>query len=207
MILAGPLGQPSHIEKYGTAVVVGGGLGTAVIYPQAVALRELGNDIITIIGARTKELVILEDMLSATSDKVIVTTDDGSYGRKGLVTHALQDLIDDPETSVDAVYCAGPVIMMKYVAEVTRPAGIPTMVSLNPVMVDGTGMCGGCRVTVGDETKFACVDGPEFDGHIVNYDELMDRLTTYRDHEQHALHEFKKQHECKCDKSRKNADK
>ncbi|MBN1437137.1 MAG: sulfide/dihydroorotate dehydrogenase-like FAD/NAD-binding protein [Sedimentisphaerales bacterium] len=204
--VAGPLGMPSHIEKYGTVVVVGGGLGTAVIYPQAVALRELGNKIITIIGARTKELVILEDILGETSDKVIITTDDGSYGRKGLVTHALQELIDDPETSVDAVYCAGPVVMMKYVAEVTRASKIPTMVSLNPIMVDGTGMCGGCRVTVGGETKFACVDGPEFDGHIVDYDELIDRLTTYRNHEQRSLDHFKQHHKCKCDGSRQNVD-
>ena len=193
--VAGPMGHPSHVEKYGRVAVVGGGLGTAVIYPQALALREAGNEIVSIIGARTKELVILEDMLGATSDEVIVTTDDGSYGRKGLVTDALRALIEDK--GVDAVYCAGPVIMMKFVAEVTRPFKIPTIVSLNPVMVDGTGMCGGCRVSVGDETKFACVDGPEFDGHMVNFDELMDRLTTYKDHEARMMAQQGDEHECR----------
>ena len=183
--VAGPMGHPSHIEKFGRVAVIGGGLGTAVIYPQALALRAAGNEIISIIGARTKDLVILEDMLGATSDEVIVTTDDGSYGKKGLVTDALRALIEDK--GVDAVYCAGPVIMMKFVAELTRPFRIRTIVSLNPIMVDGTGMCGGCRVSVGNETKFACVDGPEFNGHAVDYDELMDRLTTYKDHETHMM--------------------
>lgn len=179
--VAGPLGMPSHIAKYGTAVVIGGGLGTAVVYPQAVALREAGNKIISIIGARTKELVILDELLGSVSDKLIITTDDGSSGKKGLVTDALRELIQTDQ--VNAVYCAGPVIMMKFVAELTRPLNIPTIVSLNPVMVDGTGMCGGCRVTIDGKRKFACVDGPEFDGHKVNYDELMDRLKTYRPQE------------------------
>ena len=192
--VAGPMGTPSHIEKFGSVVVIGGGLGTAVVYPQAVALKRLGNKVTSIIGARSKDLVLLEDLLTATSDAVIVTTDDGSYGRKGLVTNALADLIADDATPVDAVYCAGPVIMMKFVAETTRPHKIPTIVSLNPIMVDGTGMCGGCRVTVGGETKFACVDGPEFDGHLVDYDELMDRLTTYKTHETAAM----EAHQCKC---------
>ncbi|TFG47386.1 MAG: sulfide/dihydroorotate dehydrogenase-like FAD/NAD-binding protein [Candidatus Brocadiia bacterium] len=197
--VAGPLGKPSHIEKYGTVVVIGGGLGTAVVYPQVIALRELGNRIISIIGARTKELLILQDMLEAVSDRLIITTDDGSIGKKGLVTDALQELIDDPDTSVDAIYCAGPVIMMKAVSNLTRPFNIPTIVSLNPIMVDGTGMCGGCRVTVNGQRKFACVDGPEFDGHQVDYDELMDRLTTYKNHEEKSLNQYKGEHKCKCD--------
>ena len=195
--VAGPMGQPSHIEKFGTVVVIGGGLGTAVIYPQAIALREVGNKIVTIIGARNKDLVILEKQLGAYSDQLIVTTDDGSAGKKGLVTDALRELIENPDQPVDAVYCAGPVVMMKFVAETTRPFKIPTVVSLNPIMVDGTGMCGGCRVTVGGETKFACVDGPEFDGHDVDYNELMDRLTTYKNSEQRALETFEKKHKCR----------
>jgi len=194
--VAGPMGHPSHIEKYGTVVVIGGGLGAAVVYPQAVALRQAGNRIISIIGARNKELLILEDLLGGVSDKLIITTDDGSAGIKGLVTDALGGLIEDDEEEVDAVYTAGPVIMMKFVAKLTQPYKIPTIVSLNPVMVDGTGMCGGCRVTVGNETKFACVDGPEFDGHAVNYDELMDRLTTYKDQETRSLEKFRN-HKCK----------
>jgi ferredoxin--NADP+ reductase len=197
--VAGPLGKPSHIEKYGAVVVIGGGLGTAVVYPQVIALRELGNRIISIIGARTEELLILQDMLEAVSDRLIITTDDGSIGKKGLVTDALKELIDDPDTGVDAIYCAGPVIMMKAVSNLTRPFNIPTIVSLNPIMVDGTGMCGGCRVTVNGQRKFACVDGPEFDGHQVDYDELMDRLTTYKNHEGKSLNQYKGEHKCKCD--------
>jgi ferredoxin--NADP+ reductase len=197
--VAGPLGKPSHIEKYGAVVVIGGGLGTAVVYPQVIALRELGNRIICIIGARTEELLILQDMLEAVSDRLIITTDDGSIGKKGLVTDALKELIDDPDTGVDAIYCAGPVIMMKAVSNLTRPFNIPTIVSLNPIMVDGTGMCGGCRVTVNGQRKFACVDGPEFDGHQVDYDELMDRLTTYKNHEGKSLNQYKGEHKCKCD--------
>jgi ferredoxin--NADP+ reductase len=201
--VAGPLGQPSHIAKYGTVVVIGGGLGTAVVYPQAVALREAGNKIVSIIGARTKELVILEQLLGSVSDQLIVITDDGSSGKKGLVTDALRELTQS--SKVDAVYCAGPVIMMKAVAELTRPMNIPTIVSLNPVMVDGTGMCGGCRVTIDGKRKFACVDGPEFDGHKVDFNELMDRLKTYKGHENKKYEE----HRCKIalgavsDKSKK----
>ncbi len=194
--VAGPLGQPSHIEKYGTVVVIGGGVGTAVVYPQAVALKKLGNKIVTIIGARTKGLLILQELLNSVSDRLILTTDDGSTGKKGLVTDALKELLDEPGAKVDAVYCAGPVIMMKAVAQVTKPLAIPTIVSLNPVMVDGTGMCGGCRVTVDGQRKFACVDGPEFDGHKVDFDELMDRLKTYKNHEDKSLKEYK-DHKCK----------
>ena len=190
--VAGPLGQPSHIVKYGTVAVIGGGLGTAVVYPQAVALRQAGNRIVSIIGARTKELVILEQLLGSVSDQLIVITDDGSSGKKGLVTDALRELTQS-DNKVDAVYCAGPVIMMKAVAELTRPMNIPTIVSLNPVMVDGTGMCGGCRVTIDGKRKFACVDGPEFDGHKVDFNELMDRLKTYKGHENKKYEE----HKCK----------
>lgn len=193
--VAGPMGRPSHLEKYGTVVVIGGGVGTAVVYPQAVALREIGNKIISIIGARTKDLLVLQDQLGSVSDKLILTTDDGSCGKKGLVTDALRELIETDDVEVGAVYCAGPVIMMKAVAGATEPFAIPTIVSLNPIMVDGTGMCGGCRVTIKGETKFACVDGPEFDGHGVDYDELMDRLTTYKQHEQEAVEHY---HKCKC---------
>jgi len=152
--------------------------------------------VISIIGARTKELVILQEQMNQCSDKVFVTTDDGSYGRKGLVTDVLKDLIEDKATEVRAVYTAGPVIMMQAVAEATRPSGISTIVSLNPIMVDGTGMCGGCRVTVGGKVKFACVDGPEFDGHQVDFAELMSRLETYRTQEQNQLGHYKAQ--CKC---------
>ena len=194
--VAGPLGKPSHIEKYGTAIVIGGGLGTAVVYPQAVALKEIGSKIIGIIGARNKELLILEDLLGSVSDRLMITTDDGSTGIKGRVTDALNQLINDPDTSVDAIYCAGPVVMMKAVAQLTKPLAIPTIVSLNPVMVDGTGMCGGCRVTIDGERQFACVDGPEFDGHKVDFDELTDRLTTYRTHEAAALKKHK-DHKCR----------
>ncbi len=194
--VAGPLGQASHLEKYGTVVVIGGGLGTAVVYPQAVALRKLGNKIVSIIGARTKDLIILQDLLASVSDCLIITTDDGSAGMKGLVTDALKKLFNEPGTKVDAVYCAGPVIMMKAVAQTTKPLNIPTIVSLNPIMVDGTGMCGGCRVTVDGQRKFACVDGPEFDGHKVDFDALMDRLTTYKDQEQKTLNRYK-DHKCK----------
>ncbi len=195
--VAGPLGQPSEIKNYGTAVVIGGGLGTAVVYPQAVALKEAGNKVISIIGARNKDLIILQDLLQPVSSEVLITTNDGSAGIKGFVTTALQQLIDNPDVSVDAVYCAGPVVMMKAVADLTRDKNIPTIVSLNPIMVDGTGMCGGCRVTVGSKTLFACVDGPEFDGHKVNFPELLDRLTTYKNMEQSKLQEYLKNHKCR----------
>jgi len=183
----GPLGKPTEIEKVGHAVVVGGGVGTAVIYPLAKALREAGNYVSAITGGRTKELVVLENELKEVSDVVYATTDDGSYGFKGTVADKLTELIADKERPIGAIYCAGPVPMMRAIAELTRPAGIRTIVSLNPIMVDGTGMCGGCRVSVGGETKFACVDGPEFDGHQVDFDELADRLTAYRRQEKVAL--------------------
>ncbi|MBQ3971026.1 MAG: sulfide/dihydroorotate dehydrogenase-like FAD/NAD-binding protein [Selenomonadaceae bacterium] len=178
----GPLGQPSEIEKMGTVVVVGGGIGVAPTYPIARAMKEAGNKVIAIMGAKTKDILIMEEKMKAVTDEVVVTTDDGSYGIKGFVTNAVQMLVDRGE-KIDQITAIGPVIMMKSVADATRDLGIRTIVSLNPIMVDGTGMCGGCRVQVGDETKFACVDGPEFDGHLVDFKGLMSRQRMYRDME------------------------
>ena len=185
--LIGPLGRPTHIENFGTVVCIGGGIGIAPVYPIAKGMREAGNRVISIIGARTKDLLILEEEMTRASHVLKVSTDDGSYGYHGFVTGKLQELIDDEADPVDAVLTAGPVPMMKNVAGVTRTRAIKTIASLNPIMVDGTGMCGGCRVTVGGKTKFACVDGPEFDGHQVDFAELSDRLTTYKKHEADAL--------------------
>lgn len=179
----GPLGRPSEITKLdGTMVVVGGGIGVAPTYPIARAMKEAGNKVIAIMGAKTKNILIMEDEMKAVTDEVLVTTDDGSYGIKGFVTNAVQALVDRGE-KIAQITAIGPVIMMKSVADATRDLGIHTVVSLNPIMVDGTGMCGGCRVTIGDETKFACVDGPEFDGHLVDFKGLMSRQRMYRDKE------------------------
>jgi len=186
--VAGPLGKPSEIEAYGVAAVVGGGVGTAIAYPIAVALREAGNEVIAIVGARGREYVLLENELAATGAAVVPCTDDGSYGRHGFVTEALADII--AARPIDVVFAAGPVPMMSAVAEVTRPQGIKTIASLNPIMVDGTGMCGGCRVDVGGETKFACVDGPEFDAHLVDFALLARRNQSYADIEKRRLNEF-----------------
>ncbi len=174
----GPLGTPSHLDGYKKAVVIGGGLGTAIAYPQAKALHEKGAEVTTIIGFRNKELILLEDELKKCSSQLFVTTDDGSNGTKGFVSDILKQLLDSGNT-YDLVIAIGPLVMMKAVANVTRPYGIKTIVSMNPVMVDGTGMCGGCRVTVGGKTKFACVDGPDFDGHEVDFDEAMRRSAMY----------------------------
>ncbi len=174
----GPLGKPTEMEKYGTVVCVGGGVGTAVLYPIAKGLKEAGNKVITINGARNKELVILEKELAEVSDELIITTDDGSYGVHGFGSTVLQGLIDE-NRKIDFVVAIGPTLMMKAVAEVTRPYGIKTIVSLNAIMIDGTGMCGGCRVTVGDEVKFACVDGPEFDAHLVDFEEQIAKHRYY----------------------------
>ena len=176
--LAGPLGMPSEIENYGTVVTIGGGVGTAIAYPVTEALREAGNEVIAIVGGRSKEYVILEDELCAVADEVYPCTDDGSYGYSGFVTGKLQDLIDAGRR-LDYVLAVGPVPMMRAVAEVTRPHGIHTVVSLNPIMIDGTGMCGGCRVEVDGETRFACVDGPEFDAHLVDFEILERRNRSY----------------------------
>ena len=182
--VAGPLGLPTHIEQWGRVACIGGGVGTAVLYPLAKALAEAGNDVTTIIGGRADSYIILKDEVSAFSREVRITTEDGSMGRKGFVTAELANLMADPATRPQAVFAIGPVPMMRAVAELTRPQGITTIVSLNPIMIDGTGMCGGCRVLVGEgEPRFACVDGPEFDGHQVDFENLFDRLSTYRSHE------------------------
>jgi ferredoxin--NADP+ reductase len=181
--IVGPLGHPTELLESGHAVCVGGGVGTAVVHPIAQGLQRHGVTVTSIIGGRSREWVIFENELRALGE-VIVCTDDGSHGRKGFVTDALKELLT--ASGADIVYAVGPVPMMRAVANLTRPVNVRTIVSLNPVMVDGTGMCGGCRVSLGTETRFACVDGPEFDGHRVNFDELMDRLGTYRDFEQRA---------------------
>ncbi|MCX7879425.1 MAG: sulfide/dihydroorotate dehydrogenase-like FAD/NAD-binding protein [Ignavibacteria bacterium] len=187
--IVGPLGKPSEIENYGVAVSIGGGVGTAIAYPTAKALKEAGNYVIGIIGGRTKEFVILEEEMKQFCDELYPTTDDGSYGYHGFVTHKLQELLDQGR-KVDFVLAIGPIPMMKAVADVTRPYGIKTVVSLNPIMVDATGMCGGCRVTVDGKTFFACVDGPEFDAHKVDFENLTKRNRMYLPHERQALDEF-----------------
>ncbi len=183
MDVVGPLGKPTKIETFGHVVLVGGGCGTGVVLPQARAFRSAGNKVSAIMGGRSKPYVILEAELRAVCDEVYPCTDDGSYGYHGFVTQKLAELLDHGKEPVDAVITAGPVPMMKAVAETTRPTGIHTIASLNPIMVDGTGMCGGCRVLVGGEMRFACVDGPEFDAHQVDFEELSDRLTAYREQE------------------------
>ncbi len=187
--VVGPLGKPTEIEKYGTVVVVGGSVGTAIALPAARALKQAGNHVIGITGSRTKELLILEDELRAASNETYVMTDDGSYGEQGLVTKKLQELIDSGR-EINYVLAIGPVPMMRAVAQVTGAKGIKTVVSLNSIMVDGTGMCGGCRVLVGNRSEFACVDGPEFDAQKVNFEVLMQRNNMYRENEQKSLNEF-----------------
>jgi len=187
--VVGPLGHSTPIEKFGTVVCIGGGVGTAEVLPIAKAVKEAGNEVISIIGARTHSLLILEDEMRHTSDELLVVTDDGSYGLHGFVTDALKRLIDAGR-HLDVVYAIGPIPMMQAVANLTRPYAIRTYVSLNPVMIDGTGMCGGCRVSVGGQTKFACVDGPEFDGHDVDFDVLISRNRAYKEEEQAALERY-----------------
>jgi len=182
---AGPLGVASEIEKYGTCVMIGGGVGIAPLYPIVRELKQAGNKVISILGARNEKLLMLEDEIEKSSDELYICTDDGSKGTKGFVSNVLQGLIDKGE-KVDIVWAIGPVIMMKVVADLTKKYGIKTMVSLNPIMVDGTGMCGGCRVTVGGKIRFACVHGPEFDGHLVDFDNLMLRNRRFIDEEKHA---------------------
>jgi ferredoxin--NADP+ reductase len=184
----GPLGRPTHLEKQGTVVCVGGGTGIAVLHPITRALKEIGNHVIGIIGARSRDLLILEERMTLASHELHICTDDGSYGRPGFVTEALKEVLEKED--VKQVVAIGPVPMMKFVSKITEEYNVPTLVSLNPIMVDGTGMCGGCRVTVGGETRFACVDGPEFDGHKVDYDELMHRLQAYSDEEKRCHDEF-----------------
>jgi len=180
--LVGPLGTPTHIENFGTVICVGGGIGVAPLHPIAQAMKAAGNKVIIIMGARNKELLILEDEMRAIADELIICTDDGSAGRQGLVTEPLKEWCEqDPKP--DLAVAIGPPIMMKFCAETTRPYEVPTQVSLNTIMIDGTGMCGGCRVTVGNDTKFVCVDGPEFDGHLVDFDNMMTRLNAYKKQE------------------------
>ncbi|MGB2698487.1 MAG: sulfide/dihydroorotate dehydrogenase-like FAD/NAD-binding protein [Candidatus Zixiibacteriota bacterium] len=187
--VVGPLGQPTHIEHYGKCICVGGGIGIAPIHPIAKALKQTGNEVISIIGARTKELLIMEEEMKKTSDELVVCTDDGSYGFNGFVTQPLSQLLKEG-AQVDFCMVVGPVPMMKTACMVTQPYGIKTMVSLNPIMIDGTGMCGVCRVTVGEKTKFACVDGPDFDGHQVDFDELSRRLSMYVKQEKISLEKY-----------------
>jgi len=196
----GPLGLPSQIENYGTVVCVGGGVGIAPIFPIARALREAGNHLISIIGARQKELLFWEDKMRSVSDELIVCTDDGSYGRKALVTQPLKELLET-RNDVGRIWAIGPAIMMKFTALTTQPFGVHTEVSLNSIMVDGTGMCGACRVEVGGKTRFVCVDGPEFDGHQVDWDLLLARQRTYLEEENLAREKF--EHECRALAGRK----
>ncbi len=184
----GPLGTPSHVEGLKRVAVIGGGVGCAIAYPLAKRLHELGTEVHTVVGFRNKELVILENEFRAVSDRMVMMTDDGSYGEKGLVTAALEKLIEEGN-QYDEVIAIGPLVMMKFVCAVTKKYNIKTVVSMNPIMIDGTGMCGGCRLTVGGKTKFACVDGPDFDGHQVDFDEAMKRGSMYRDFEAHARDE------------------
>ena len=190
--IIGPLGQPTHIEKVGTVVCVGGGTGVAVLHPITRALKNIGNNVKAVIGARTKDLLIMEDKMTAASHELTVCTDDGSYGRKGFVTDALKEFLDKGD--VKLVVGIGPVPMMKFVCKLTKEYNVKTLVSLNAIMLDGTGMCGCCRVSVDNKTKFACVDGPEFDGHMVDFDELLYRLRAYAEEEAKSM----EIHKCKC---------
>ncbi len=191
--LCGPLGNPTHIKKVGKTILVGGGFGVAPLYPIARALKAAGNEVVCIMGARSKDLLIYEQEMEQVNDRVIVTTDDGSKGIKGIVTQALQKELEKKDAAL--VIAIGPAIMMKAVSETTRPLGIKTLVSLNPIMVDGTGMCGGCRVTVGGETLFACTDGPEFDGHLVDWDILMNRQKKYAPEQKESFESWLQRHE------------
>jgi ferredoxin--NADP+ reductase len=190
--LCGPLGQPTHIEAHGKIVLVGGGFGVAPLYPIAREFKAAGNEVVVIMGARSKDLLIYEEEIQRHADRVVITTDDGSKGTKGLVTDALKKEIE--EHGADVVMAVGPAIMMKFVSETTRPYNVKTMVSLNPIMVDGTGMCGGCRVSVGGKNLFACTDGPDFDGHLVDWDLLMQRQGKYKTEEKITFEEWKKLH-------------
>lgn len=192
--VTGPLGQPTHIDNFGTVICVGGGIGAAPLLPIAKSLKEAGNTIISILGARNKELLILEDEFKSISDEMIVVTDDGSYGRKALVTEPLEEICQRNPKPNFAI-AIGPAIMMKFCCQTTEKHQVPTQVSLNTIMVDGTGMCGGCRVEIGGQTKFVCVDGPEFDGHQVNFDVMMKRMHAYKTLEQKAYDQFN--HDCK----------
>jgi ferredoxin--NADP+ reductase len=196
--VVGPLGKPSEIQKFGTVVVMGGGVGTAMTYPTAAALKRAGNRVISIVGARNKELVILERELREVSDSLMITTDDGSYADKGFVTDKLRQLIENG-TRIDLVLAIGPIPMMRAVAEMTRKERIRTIVSLNPIMIDGTGMCGGCRVLIDGKSEFACVDGPEFDAHRVDFAVLVQRNSMYRTAEQKSMEEYQRETQSQLD--------
>jgi len=199
----GPLGKKTEIENYGKVITIGGGTGIACIHPITRALKEAGNEVISIIGARNKDLIIMEEEIKKASTELIVTTDDGSYGRKGFVTQALKELLDEDPT-IKKVWTIGPPIMMKVTCNTTKPYAVDTIVSLNSIMVDGTGMCGSCRVSIGGETKFVCSDGPEFDGQLVDWEEFSNRLTRYKGMENESWDKYKNhQHKCKCGR-RKN---
>jgi len=193
--IVGPLGTPTHIDRFGTVVSVAGGIGSAPLLPIAKALAAKGNRLTTILGARSKDRLILEDEFRSVCDEVIVTTDDGSYGRKALVTEPLKEICQR-QPKPDQAFVVGPAVMMKFCCQVTTQFDVPTVVSLNTIMVDGTGMCGGCRVEVGGQTKFVCVDGPEFDGRQVDFDRMIKRLDAYRDLEREALEQYHA-HQCK----------
>jgi ferredoxin--NADP+ reductase len=195
--VAGPLGHPTEIENYGTVLCVGGGVGIAPLFPIAKALKEAGNEVLSVIGARSRNLLFWEDRMRAVSDQLIVTTDDGSYGRKGLVTEPVKEILEARPGQVARAWAIGPAVMMKFVSLTTQPYGVPTTVSLNTVMIDGTGMCGGCRVLLADGAQFVCVDGPEFDGHKVDWSNLLSRLSYYRTEEQQAIEQW--QHQCHLD--------
>jgi glutamate synthase (NADPH/NADH) small chain len=199
--VVGPLGAVTPIKPYGTVVIIGGGIGIAPAHPIAQALKAAGNTVISILGARSQSLIIMEEQMRKTSDEVLICTDDGTCGQKGLVTDVLGGLIASRQ--IDHAYAVGPVIMMKFVSKLTKEHDIPTTVSLNPVMVDGTGMCGGCRVSVGGKTFFACVDGPDFDGHLVDFDELIKRQAFYKEQEQQAYARY--QHQCRAEEQPETA--
>jgi ferredoxin--NADP+ reductase len=210
--VAGPLGNPTHIgipgkpdDFRGTVACVAGGIGAAPMLPIARAFRDAGHEVVTILGARRQDLLVFEDRLGGASSEVLVCTDDGSYGRKGFVTDVLKDLIEGRRAKggdVDLAIAIGPPLMMKFCSKTTEPYGVPTLVSLNTIMVDGTGMCGGCRVSVGGETKFACTDGPEFDGHLVDWDLLMNRQKAYKTEEQESFETWKQRHDRMLGKER-----
>jgi ferredoxin--NADP+ reductase len=195
--VVGPLGKPTHIENFGTSVCIGGGAGIAPLLPIALALDDAGNRVVAILGGRTQELVILRHEMEEVADEIYYTTDDGSFGRQGLVTHALDAYIED-NGRPDLVIAIGPAVMMRAVSEQTKPLGIKTLVSLNTIMIDGTGMCGGCRVPVGGQSRFVCVDGPEFDGHQVDFEMLMKRQQIYLEQEEIARRRFLESHECQA---------
>ncbi|TET52758.1 MAG: sulfide/dihydroorotate dehydrogenase-like FAD/NAD-binding protein [Anaerolineales bacterium] len=195
----GPLGRPSEIERYGTVICVGGGVGIAPVFPIARALKEAGNTVLSVIGARTEDLLIWEEEMRSVSDELVVCTDDGSYGMEARVTEPLQTLLEERQGEIDRVWAIGPAAMMKFVAATTKPFGVPTIVSLNTVMIDGTGMCGGCRVNMEDGAKFACVDGPEFDAHKVDWYLLLARQRAYLEEEAEALERW--EHRCRLEGS------